>query len=326
MTEAWRKGWLFAGGMLLGGVLVVGAYRAWVGPSSSEVSEVPASASAPVAAAAPAAPAAAEPDAGKIALAPPAPATGCEFGPVVPAGANGDGQFNLDAALAAEPAPTPSAFLAVAQEAAGKGRPRDAEVALIAACRAAGRTAGVPSTPLADAKSNLGQHYAALAAAAANRPAAADLQPELLRRAESLFGDSVKTYTAALGQNASKTRMASQRLAALSQPGSMPSEDTAVLGAAKPFADTDVYDESAGGGCAAPRSAAERLVCGDPELAQLENDLDRLRAQARSVTRDPGGFAKRQEQAWAQRESNCKDKGCLLRWYAQRRGQLLAEF
>jgi len=59
----------------------------------------------------------------------------------------------------------------------------------------------------------------------------------------------------------------------------------------------------------------------------MERDLDRLRAQARAVTRDPGGFARRQEQAWAQRESQCRgDKACLRNWYAQRKRQLFSEF
>lgn len=317
MTEAWRKGLLFGGGLLVGGVLVLAGYRAWFG-TSQVAGPAPQLEEPAVSIPAETAPAPAVP----TAVAAAASVTGCEFDPLVPAASAADGKFMLDAALAAQPAPAPSAFLAVAQEAASQGRPRDAEVALIAACRSAGAASGVPSTPVADAKSHLGQHYAALAGRSAE-----DVKPELLRRAESLFNDSVQAYTAALGQNASKTRMATQRLAALSQPGAAPlPEDTSVLGAAKPYADSDAYDASAAGGCTAPRSAAERMVCGDAELAQMENDLDRLRAQARSVTRDPGGFAKRQEQAWAQRESNCKDRECLVRWYAQRRSQLLNEF
>lgn len=317
MTEAWRKGLLFGGGVLLGGVLMLAGFRAWFG-TSQVAGTLPEQQEAAVAATVEPMPA--PPTATPVAAA--SPATGCEFDPLVPAASAADGKFTLDAALAAQPAPAPSAFVAVAQEAASQGRPRDAEVALIAACRSAGLASGVPSTPLADAKSHLGQHYAALA-----RNGAPELRPDFARRAESLFSDSVRAYTAALGQNASKTRMAAQRLAALAQPEAAPlAEDTSVLGAAKPYADSDAYDASAAGGCSAPRSAAERMVCGDAELAQMENDLDRLRAQARSVTRDPGGFAKRQEQAWAQRESNCKDRECLVRWYAQRRSQLLNEF
>src|SRR5688500_17553621 len=135
MTEAWRKGLLFGGGVVLGGVLVFAAYQAWFAPGPIEVA-VPL-AEEQVAAAAPA------PEAAPV---PAAPETGCEFDPVMPAVGSADGKFTLEAALAAQPAPSPSAFLAVAQEAASQKRPRDTEVALIAACRAAGRTAGVPST------------------------------------------------------------------------------------------------------------------------------------------------------------------------------------
>jgi uncharacterized protein len=67
-------------------------------------------------------------------------------------------------------------------------------------------------------------------------------------------------------------------------------------------------------------------VASDPQLAQLDRDLQRLRAQASRVARDPAGLRRREAQALAQRDARCQDKACLLQWYAQRRRQLLAEF
>jgi hypothetical protein len=77
---------------------------------------------------------------------------------------------------------------------------------------------------------------------------------------------------------------------------------------------------------AALRGPSARLIREDPELAQLERDIERLHEQASRVTRDPRGLSQRDSQALAARESGCHDKACLLRWYAQRRSQLLAEF
>jgi ribosomal protein S15P/S13E len=67
------------------------------------------------------------------------------------------------------------------------------------------------------------------------------------------------------------------------------------------------------------------LVRGDPELAQLDKDLDRLRAQAESVTSHPSALRRDVASARAQRDA-CGDRACLLRWYAHRREQLLAAF
>ena len=44
------------------------------------------------------------------------------------------------------------------------------------------------------------------------------------------------------------------------------------------------------------------------------------------MSRDPAGLRRREAQALAQRDARCQDKACLVRWYAQRRRQLLAEF
>jgi hypothetical protein len=202
---------------------------------------------------------------------------------------------------------------------------RDAEVALLAACHLEERAAGAQTATVADLKSELGQYYLRQAQAEGN----VNAREELLQRASALFADSVAAYAAALGPGASKTERAREQLAAVNEPGAR--EDlrqvaaeplpTAVMGAARLRSeDTSAAPQ---GGC--DGSAAQRLVCSDPELAQLDRDLRRLHAQAASVTRDPAGMRRRDSMALA-REAGCQDKGCLRRWFAQRRSQLLGEF
>jgi hypothetical protein len=229
----------------------------------------------------------------------------------------GDGRFALEAALASGAQVDPSAYVTVARESAQHGRVRDAEVALLAACHLAEKASGSHSVALADLKTQMAQQYAALAAA---EPAGA-ARDGLLQRASTLLSESAITYSAALGREASKTRLAEQRLASLRDPATlqraraeMSGSDTRMMGAAPPSA------------ADARRAPPSRLISSDPELSQLERDMERLRAQASRVTRDPAGLQRRDHQAVAQRDAACQDKACLLRWYAQRRSQLLDEF
>lgn len=324
MTDAWRKAALFAAGLLVGGAAAVWAYNTWVAPdvdaARPEVAVlVPSSDGAPADNAVAALPSQA-PGPAPAAV---AATTSCPAEPLLTRTANGDGQFSLAAAQSTRSGSEPAVFLKVAGEMAGQGRVRDAEVAYIVACQVAAQAAGAPSAPVADVQVQLAQHYAALA----SQPAHAEQRPQLLARAEELLQDGVRAYTAALGRNASKTRLASRRLESLGQDNETViaggTQDSSVLGAAPATAGP----AAAGDTCTGARSASERLVCSDDDLSELELDLDRLRAQARAVTRDPGGFAQRQEAAWARRESQCKgDKACLRTWYAQRKKELLSEF
>jgi hypothetical protein len=222
--------------------------------------------------------------------------------------------------MEADPLPSAAAFMAVGREAAQEGRLRDAEVAFIAACRVAERRGGSHSARVAEAKAQLGEHYLAQAARAASD------DTTLFQRASTLFSESADAYAASLGKNASRTRLAEQRLAAVRtgsaleastrMPAPMqPSQDPTVLGAAASSVTED-----------AERSSARQLISSDPELAQLESDVGRLLAQASRLTRDPAGLRKRDAEAQARRDAQCRDKPCLLRWYAQRRSQLLNEF
>ena len=74
--------------------------------------------------------------------------------------------------------------------------------------------------------------------------------------------------------------------------------------------------------CAKARSPAERLICSDAELAQLDRDTGRLHARAKAAARDPAAFKRENDREWKQREAQCRDKACLLAWFAHRRAQL----
>lgn len=312
---------LFASGLVLGSVVAVAGYIAW-SPDRGDRKEV-AFASA---ATQPMAEALRNPQA--LASTAPSPslrtaavmaAPPCAFEPLLAPTSAADQQFNLRAALAGDDQPKASAFIAVARETAAANRQRDAEVALIVACRLAARASRSPSVQLADVQASLGQHYAEWGP----RQPAQEQQDEAQSRAERLLEASVAGYTAVLGKNSSKTRMAERRRVALTRDEGGPaaplqtaaSESPVLMGAA-PMQSSQPLD------AAAIEAVA---VDSDPQLAQLERDLSRLRAQAGSVTRDPEGMRQRAARAQSQRAA-CHDKACMLRWYAQRRSDLLEEF
>ncbi|HEY0822821.1 MAG TPA: hypothetical protein VGD76_03460 [Ramlibacter sp.] len=310
--NGWRTTWLFAATFVVGSAALLAAYLGGFG-------SLPAQQSPPAGTVNAAAPdtrlAAAQPAAAPAVVS--APAT-CPSQALAPMGADGDGQFMLQAALSASAQTDPSAFVTVAREAAAEGHMRDAEVALMAACHLAERSAGAQSAPVAELKSQMGQHYVLLAA----REPAEEARESLLQRASGLFSESAQAFAAALGRNASRTRMAEQRLASVRAPSTLRAaareqagRGTATMGAASSRpADLDA------------RAPARGLIRSDPELSQLEADLQRLRNQAARVTRDPRGMQQRDAWAQSQRDSRCRDRACLLQWYAQRRAQLLDEF
>lgn len=309
MAVQGRQAWVFVAGALLGGAVAVAAYLAWFTPSRTLMPTPGAALPAqPIAAPAPAAAPAAVP-----AMAT-APAGTCAFEPLVARSNERDGQFALDAALSIQRSGDPAPFLAVADEAAREGRARDAEVALMAACRIAGM-AGPTSAPTADTQSRLAHHYANIAA----RQTDDGTRAQLLDRAEALLGSSVQAYTAALGRQSSKTRMAQQQLASLRQPAQ---RVLSVAGSEPPAPVTQ--DVSRMG--ASRLSLAERPVRQDEPVGELENDIERLYSQARAVSRDPAGLERRQQQALAQRNACRGDEECLRTWATQRKRQLFSEF
>lgn len=314
MAQDWRKTTMFAAGAIAGGAVVLAVYLGWLRPQPFEPARPLPQASAidPAADAAPAQPA--------VAPAPLAAAGTCPSQPVVQAGTPEDGQFVVDPAAAARSSTHPDAYLTVAREAMQAGRPRDAEVALIAACHTAQQVYGFNSAPLADVKSQMGQHYVALAA----REELDASRTQLLQRASALFAESASAYAGALGKNASKTRMAEQRLAALREPGANLSRAAPLVVAAPAEAEPDT--SRLGAARSSSTSLVDRAPLRSEDLGKVEGDLDRLYNQARSVSRDPAGVARRHQQALAQRSACRGDAECLRGWAAQRRRELFAEF
>jgi hypothetical protein len=54
----------------------------------------------------------------------------------------------------------------------------------------------------------------------------------------------------------------------------------------------------------------------------LDRDLGRLHAKAKRAAADPAAFNRQNNAEWRRREATCRDRGCLLRWYSDRRQQL----
>jgi len=309
MDGRWQQGRWLAAGAVAGVLLTLGIYFVWFVPDRpATVSSMSRPALAPSAQS--------PGDAAQLQAAAPA---ACHFEPMVQARGTADGQFGLHAALASHRNGDPGPFLSVAEEAGVQGRPRDAEVALIAACQVAARAGR--TAPLADVQARLAQHYTTVA----THEREAGQRGTLLQRAEALLGESVTAYSAALGPTASRTRVAAQRLAAFRQgaPAFMSNATESVAGADVGGPSPSAEDTSAAG--ASRHSLADRPPRSDENLGQVESDLERLYAQAQSISRDPIGVQRRHQQALARRQA-CRDEACLRGWYAQRKRELFDEF
>ena len=305
---------LFAAGGLGGAALVLAAYFGWFAPEESpgrlavQTLPIPAPEPQPVALA----PTAVQPV-----------ASSCPAQAIVPVRGAADGRFVLEKVVADSSHTDPQPFLAVAREAAQQGRVRDAEVALLAACRVAEKGAGAQSAPVADVKTEIGEHYVRLAVSERGEAE----RDTLLRHAAAVLSDTAAVYAAALGKNASKTRMAEQRLAALNDPRQL--QQLAMRAAPRVVATAPRGQESLDTrslGAARSSSLRDRPPLPTEDLSQVDRDLDRLYAQARAVSRDPAGMQQRHAQALAQRNACGGDANCLRQWYAQRKSQLFSEF
>jgi uncharacterized protein/uncharacterized tellurite resistance protein B-like protein len=74
--------------------------------------------------------------------------------------------------------------------------------------------------------------------------------------------------------------------------------------------------------CSKARSRADKLICSDPELSKMDDDLGALYRQARAVASNPALFKKSNSDAWNLREKTCVDRACLVDWYQKRSAQL----
>ena len=77
--------------------------------------------------------------------------------------------------------------------------------------------------------------------------------------------------------------------------------------------------------CAKARSVPEKLICSDAQLARLDRELGQLHSRAKTSARNTWAFKQRSDEEWRRREATCRDRECLLRWYGQRRYQLMNE-
>lgn len=287
----------------------------------------------------------------------------CPVQPAVTEASNQDGTFPFQADLAGLNASDIGSFIVIAKESASAGRPRDAETALLMACRLADRLKGTGSIESADAKYQLGSHYATLAH---DGPPGIGAGPraEWMARAQQLYADSLETYQAKFGEADEKSRFAAAGLAAARQ--TLAQAQTPPLSESRSPETTGQAKEPASPApgrlatSAAPRTTArkvevakaastprqtpglavrtqpsfdcrrarsipEKMICSDAELSQLDRELGRVYARARKATSDGAGFRRQQNQEWLRRESSCRDRDCLLRWYEIRRDQLMKE-
>lgn len=75
--------------------------------------------------------------------------------------------------------------------------------------------------------------------------------------------------------------------------------------------------------CTKAASLSEIAICSDNELSKLDDELAGIYRKAKSAAKDHNLFRQQTQAAWKWREENCRNKKCLLDWYAQRRLALL---
>lgn len=258
----------------------------------------------------------------------------CPLQPAAPVAGEKDGQFPLQADVSGLIAADIASFIAIGKEAVAAGRLRDAEVAFLMACRTADTLKGADSVASAEAKFQLGAHYARLAVHA--DPAS---RAELLRQAERLYADSSHTYLLTQGQADEMARFAAEGLAtvrqrlaygdpvllppfvAAAQPRQADMQEDALRVLPVPQEQGATGRPGPSFDCTKARSVPEKMVCSDAELARLDRDLARVYQRAGKLTSDPPAVGRQTRQAWHLRETTCRNRECLLRWYAHRREQ-----
>src|ERR1700733_7538286 len=69
--------------------------------------------------------------------------------------------------------------------------------------------------------------------------------------------------------------------------------------------------------CAKASSSNELMICADPQLSLMDNDLATLYRAARAAASDPTAFKKETNDEWRKREA-CVYCACLIAWYQRR--------
>ena len=74
--------------------------------------------------------------------------------------------------------------------------------------------------------------------------------------------------------------------------------------------------------CNIGRSATEQMICHDPDLSKLDDELGKLYWKARRAVPDKRSFRADSDTKWMWRETHCADQACLTTWYSGRIGEL----
>jgi hypothetical protein len=94
------------------------------------------------------------------------------------------------------------------------------------------------------------------------------------------------------------------------------SAQTEAAASSSPSLETTSFD------CSKARSDAEHIICTDADLARSDVELAGLFGKAKAAATDQAAFKERTKQAWNDRERNCHDKDCLVRWFDAQKGAL----
>lgn len=252
MAVAWRQALVFGGGLLLGAGLVTAAIY-W----GKELPTAPPAVAAQqqlISAA------------GSVNV--------CQDEPLLASAGERDGQFGTRIDVTDKTVTDVTAYIGVGSDTAAQGRPRDAEVALLTACRIAAGVAGPASVELAEAAYQLARHYTAAAAAGAPP----EQRSHLLQRAEALFSQSRDLYAARYGQPHEKTRLAAAGLTLTKQAGAL-SAPMQVAMAAQAAAVASAASAPASA-ASAPRAAASTATV----VAQVKKKPKPKPAEVESAT------------------------------------------
>jgi hypothetical protein len=276
-----------------------------------------------------------------------------------------DGRYRMPADLSGYASTDPQVFMVMGNEAAAAGRVHDAEVAYLMACRVADQYKGAGSAASADARYELARHYGNLANAPGPAAAncgelllraeamyADSLQlfrvngsapPEKLRLAEQGLAGVRQMAMAQAGvppaspgapaaapalQRAGEVNAAPAQSSPPAHEAASAAPEPPVARArppvpprpqqARPAATRKVAIQSRSTShCAGARTRADRLICSDAELARMDREMGYLQARARN--------AWRYEDQWRRSEASCQDRACLLRVFATKRSQLVAD-
>jgi len=76
--------------------------------------------------------------------------------------------------------------------------------------------------------------------------------------------------------------------------------------------------------CSKGGSANEKIICTDPQLSAMDDQLAKTFKQARKKADDRRAFNVASDKQWRWREKNCSTRECLVDWYRLRQSELEA--